>query len=125
MGYPDQVAQEQVSTLELQKRVSKGNVLVALASLVQVLDHVLLLQLPHSLDLVEVDHEAGVVRVVQLDALATKNSEVVRAVEVLNSIRVLLAQLFAEVFFIFLIEVEIGLSKDLVFLNNLVEDVDV
>ena len=77
------------------------------------------------MDFVEVDHEAGVVRVVQLDALATKNSEVVRAVEVLNSIRVLLAQLFAEVFFIFLIEIEIGLSKDLVFLNDLVEDVDV
>jgi len=61
--------------------------------LVLVLDHILLLELAHALDFVEVDNEAGIVGVVQLDALPTKNGQVVGAVEVLHTLRVLLAQL--------------------------------
>ena len=72
-----------------------SDVLVALASLVLVLHDVLLLQLAHSLDLVQVHDEALLVRVEQLDALSAKNGEVVRAVEVLDTFRVLLAELVA------------------------------
>lgn len=52
--------------------LSHYNVLVALPGFVWVLDHILLLGLAHALDFVEVDNEAGIVGVVQLDALPTK-----------------------------------------------------
>ena len=90
--------------------------LVSLPSLLHVFRDVLLLQLPHALNLVQVDHEAGVVAVVQADALAAEDSEVVAAVEVLHSFGMLLAQFFLEGVLVFvgscstgLLEVEVGL----------------
>lgn len=49
-----------------------SKVFVTLSRLVYVLLDVLTLQLSHSLDLVEVDHEALIVRVIQLDAFSAK-----------------------------------------------------
>ena len=107
------------------RRASHRNVLVTFAGLILVLDHVLLLQLPHSLNLVEINNEACVIRVVQLDTLSAKNSKVVRAVEVLDPVWVLLAELIAQGLVFFLVEVETCLRKHWVFLYNFVQNVDV
>jgi len=69
--------------------------------------------------------------VVQPDALATEHGQVVRAVEVLHPLRVLRAQLLLQRVLVVLdaraalVEVEVGLGQDGVFLDHLVEDVDV
>ena len=90
------------------------------------------MELAHALDFVEVYDEACVVRVMQADAFTAKDSQVVRAVEVLHALRVLLAQLFSKgVLVLFasgtarLLEVEVSLGQNGVLLNYLIEDVDV
>lgn len=70
---------------------SLGDRFVALAGLILVLDNVLLLELTHALDFVKVHHEALVVSVQRLDALAAEDVQVVRAIEMLDTFRVLLA----------------------------------
>ena len=67
-----------------------GNGLVALPSLVLVLHNVLLLELPHALNFVQIDYETFIVSVQRLDALSTENVEMVRAVKVLDPLRMLL-----------------------------------
>ena len=104
---------------------SLRSVLVALASLILVLDHVLLLQLSHALNLVQINDEACVVRVVQLDALSTKNGKVVRTVEVLDSLWMLRAQVFSELLIFFRFKVETGLSENWILLDHLIQNVDV
>ena len=59
--HPSPVTLERVNTPKLKKGVSLRDVLVAFASLVEVLDHALLLQLPHALDLIKIDNKARVV----------------------------------------------------------------
>ena len=66
------------------------------------------------------------------DALAAEYGEVIRAVEVLDSLRVLLAQLLGEGVLVLvspgapgLFEVEVGLRENRVLLDDLIEDVDV
>ena len=66
------------------------------------------------------------------DALAAEYGQVIRAVEVLDSLRVLLAQLLGEGVLVLvspgapsLFEVEVGLRENRVLLDDLVEDVDV
>lgn len=70
---------------------SLGDCLVTLAGLILVLDNVLLLELTHALDFVKVYNEALVVPVQRLDALAAEDVQMVRAIEVLDTFRVLLA----------------------------------
>ena len=55
-----------------------------------VLHNVLLLELPHALNFVQIDYETFIVSVQRLDALSTENVEMVRAVKVLHSLRMLL-----------------------------------
>jgi len=98
---------------------------VALACLVLVLDDVLLLQLAHALDFVEIDDEALVIAVERLDALATEDVQVVGAVEVLYALRMLLTELISETLLVFILEVEAGARQDWVLLDDLVQDVDV
>jgi len=99
--------------------------LVALPGLILVLHDVLLLQGSHALDFVQVHNEALVIAVQQFNALATENGQVVGAVEVLHSLRVLLAKLLAETLVILIFKAEGCLGKDGVFLHNFVQDVDV
>ena len=99
--------------------------LVALSGLVLVLDDVLLLELAHALDLVEVDDEALFVTVERLDALAAEDVEVVGAVEVLDALRVLLAELLGQTLLILVLEVEARARQDRVLLDHLVQDVNV
>jgi len=65
----------QLSAIKL--RGSLRDCLVSLASLVLVLDDVLLLELTHALDLVKVDNKALVVAMQRLDALSTENVQMV------------------------------------------------
>ena len=67
--------------------------LVSLSCLVLVLDNVLLLKLAHTLNLIQVDNEALIVSMEWLDALAAENVQVVRTVEVLDTLWMLLAEL--------------------------------
>ena len=83
------------------------------------------MHLPHFLNLIQVHNKARLIGVVFLDALSAKDCRVHRAVEVLHALGVLLAQLFAEGFFILVFEVESGLREHWVFLNNLVQNVNV
>jgi hypothetical protein len=106
--------------------------LIPLPSLFDIFGDVLLLQFPHSLNLVQIDDEACVVTVMQADALAAEYSEVVAAVEVLHSLRVLLAELLLERVLVLvgtrppgLLEVEVGLREDRIFFHHLVQNVDV
>lgn len=98
---------------------------IALTSLILVLDHILLLQLAHALDLIQIHHETLLVRVKLLNAFAAENGGVVRAVEMLHAVWVLLAQLFIQAFLVFIFKIEASLVQHLILLNYLVEDVDV
>lgn len=66
---------------------------VALPGLLLVLDDVLLLELAHALDFIQVNNEALIVAVEWLDALAAENVQVIRAIEVLDTFWVLLTEL--------------------------------
>jgi len=108
------------------------SLLVPLACLIHVLCDIFLLKLAHALDLIEIDDEACVVRVMNPDALAAEYSEVIGAIEVLDSLWVLLAQLLSEGILVLLspgpaglLEVEVGLRENRVLLDDLIEDVDV
>ena len=101
------------------------NGLVALASLVLILDDILLLKLSHALDLVKVNNEALIVSVKWLDTLTTENVEMVRTVEVLDAFWMNLAELFGQAILIFVFKVKAGTVQNRVFLNNFVQDVDV
>jgi len=98
---------------------------IALTSLILVLDHILLLQLAHALDLIQIHHETLLVRVKLLNAFAAENGGVVGAVEMLHAVWVLLAQLFIKAFLVFIFKIEASLVQNLILLNYLVEDVDV
>eukprot|EP00354_Favella_ehrenbergii_P000882 CAMPEP_0170464500 /NCGR_PEP_ID=MMETSP0123-20130129/9204_1 /TAXON_ID=182087 /ORGANISM="Favella ehrenbergii, Strain Fehren 1" /LENGTH=247 /DNA_ID=CAMNT_0010730179 /DNA_START=573 /DNA_END=1314 /DNA_ORIENTATION=- len=78
-----------------------------------------------ALNFVQINDEALVVTVQGLDALAAKDVEVVRAVEVLDALGVLLAELLGEALLVFVLEVKAGAREDRVLLDDLVEDVDV
>ena len=71
------------------------SLLVPLACLIHVLCDIFLLKLAHALDLIEIDNEARVIRVMNPDALAAEYSEVIGAVEVLDALGMLLAQLLS------------------------------
>lgn len=100
-------------------------ILVALAGLILVLDDVLLLELAHALDFVEVNDEALVVSMLGLDALTAEDIQVIGAVEVLYALGVQLAKLLRQAVLVLVIELEAGLGKDGVLLDHLVEDVNV
>ena len=61
----------------------------------------------------------------QLDALAAEDGQVVGAVEVLDALWMLLAQLLAETLLVLVVEVKARLREDVVLLDHLVQDVDV
>jgi len=104
--------------------------LISFPCLLHVFGDILLLQLAHPLNFVQVDDEAGVVAVMQADAFTAKHSQVVAAVEVLHSLRVLLAQFLLQRVLVFVrarptvfLEVEIGLRQDWVLLHYFIENV--
>ena len=99
--------------------------LVALSGLFLVLDDVLLLQVTHALDLVQIHNETLVVAVFLLDALTAEDCHVVRAVEMLHSFRMNFAQLLRKRFVVLVFKRKADFRKDVVFLHNLVQDVDV
>lgn len=109
-----------------------SSLLITLASLIHVLSDILLLQFSHPLNLVEVDDEAGIVRVVQTDALSAKHCQVIRTVEVLHALWVLHTQLICEGVLIIigagaasLLEVKVGFGEYGVLFDDLIKNVDV
>jgi hypothetical protein len=105
--------------------VSLGNCFVALASLILILDDILLLELAHALDFVQVDHKALIVAMQRLDTLSTENVQVIGAVEMFNTLGVLLAELFLQAVLVFILKVKTGARENRVFLYHLVKNVDV
>ena len=101
------------------------NCLVTLSGLILILDDILLLKLAHALDLIKVDHEAFIVSMQRLYALTAEDVQVIRAVEVLDTLGVLLAELLRETVLVFILEVEAGARQDRVLLHDLVQNVDV
>ena len=101
------------------------NSLVALSSLILVLDDVLLLELPHALNLIQIDNEALIVSMKRLDTLSAENVQMVRAVEVLDTFRMYLAELLRKALFVLILKVETCARQDRVFLDNFVQDVNV
>ena len=99
--------------------------LVPFAGLVGVLADVLLLEVAHSLDFVEIDDEALFFAVVLLDALAAEDGVVVRAVEVADALLVLLTQFLLQCVFIFIFEIKVRLLQDGILLHNFEKNVDV
>ena len=98
---------------------------VALPGLVLVLHDVLLLKLAHALDLIKVDHEALIVSMEWLDALTAEYVQVVRAVEVLDTLWVLLTELLRQALLVLILKVKAGTRQNRVFLYHFVENVDV
>jgi len=84
---------DQLATRSHQGARRSHDRLVALSGLVLVLDNVLLLELAHALDFVEVDHEALVVTMERFDALTAEDVQVIGAVKVFDTFGVLLAEL--------------------------------
>ena len=60
-----------------------------------------------------------------LDALTAEDVQVVRAVEMLDTLWVLLAKLFGKTLLILIFEVKAGAGKDWILLHDFVQDVDV
>jgi hypothetical protein len=96
-------------------------VVLALEELLLVELDVLLVHLPHFLDFVQVHHEAALVSVGFLDALATKDSQVVGAVEVLHALVVAVAEQALNTLLVF----EVHVSQNRVSLHHLVQHVKV
>ena len=61
----------------------------------------------------------------RLDALAAEDVQVIRAIEMLDTLRVLLAQFLRQTFLVFILEVKAGARKNRVLLDDLVQNVDV
>ena len=106
--------------------------LIPLPSLFNVFGDIFLLQLSHALNFVKIDDKAGIITVVKSDAFATEDSEVIAAVEMLDSLRMFLAEFFLEGVLILvctctasLLEVEVCLGEDRVFFDYFVQNVDV
>ena len=111
------------SCFNLRKPHSLIDCFIPLASLILILNHILLLKLPHPLDFIEIHHEALLVSMIGLDTLPAENSEMVRAIKMLDSLWMLFTQLITQSFFILIIKVKISLLKNRIFLNNLIKDV--
>ena len=98
---------------------------IAFASLLLVLDDVLLLQLAHALDFIQINDKTLILWVTLLDALTAEYYHVIWAVKVLHTISMLLAKLASKAFFIFLIKIKTSLWQDLVLFNHFVKNVDI
>lgn len=85
--------------------IAKVGVVLARLQLLPIECLVLLVHLAHLLDLVEVDYEARLVRVVLFDALAAEHSQVVGTIEVLHSLVVLLTYQAIDAFLVFKVDV--------------------
>lgn len=60
-----------------------------------------------------------------LDALTAKDCFVVRAIKVLHTLRMLAAKLVLHALFVLVVEIEVTIRKLFVFLNYLVQNVDI
>lgn len=79
------------------------------------------MHLPHFLDFVKVYDEASFVSVILLNAFPTKHGEVVGAVEVLDSLVMLVTEETVDAFFIF----EVDVSQNAVSFYDFVKDIEV
>jgi hypothetical protein len=84
---------------------------------------VLRLQLAHFLDLVEVDHEALLVRVVRLNTLPAEDRPMLGAVEMHDAVVVGHAKLVLNCLLVLI--VEINCTKQRITLHDFIEDVNV
>ena len=99
--------------------------LVSLPGLFQVFLGVLTLQQSHPLNFIQVNYKAVIVGVKLLDALPAEDGLVAAAVEVLDAVWVLLAELVRHLFFVVFVELELTGRQLLVLLDYLVQNVDV
>lgn len=83
------------------------------------------LKLTHALNLIEVNNKTLIVGVILLDALTAKDCFVVRAIKVLHTLRMLAAKLVLHALFVLVVEIEVTIRKLFVFLNDLVQNVDI
>jgi hypothetical protein len=65
---------------------------VPFPSLFLILLNVLLLQLSHPLNLIEVHHETFIIRVELFDALSTENCQMIRTVKMFHSLWMIITQ---------------------------------
>ena len=93
--------------------------------MLQVLSYILALQLSHSLDLVQIDHETFFVVVKLLDALPAKDSLVVGTIKMLHSLRVDVAEFLNHAVFVIVFKIKVALCQDLILLHNFVQYIDV
>ena len=100
-----------------------GDCLVALPGLVLVLHDVLLLELAHTLDFIQVNNEAVIVPVQRLYTLTAEDIQMIGAVEVLDSFWMNFTELLRQGVLIFILEVKACTCENRVFGNNLVQDV--
>lgn len=114
------------------KRRCSCSSLVSLASLIHIFSDVFLLEFSHALNFIQVYNEACVVRVMLPDAFTTKHCQMIAAVEVLDSLRMLCAQLLLNSFLVNfaapragIFEIEIRLREDRILLHYFIEDVDI
>ena len=101
--------------------VSEVGAVLSNAELLRIHELVLAMHLAHFLNLVKVDDEAPLIRVVLLDAFAAEHGEMVRAVEVLDALIVFLAEQAVDAFLVF----EVDIAQNRVTLDDLVQDVEV
>lgn len=89
----------------VKRRVAEVGAVLTNVELLGVHDLVLPMHLPHLLDLVQVDNEAALVCMVFFDALAAKDRQMIRTVEVLDALIMFFAEQAIDAFFVFEVDV--------------------
>lgn len=113
------------TSLDIKKRLGLYSNFVTFSGLILIFDNILALKLSHALNFVQVYHEALVVAMERFYTLTAKDGLVVGAVEVFNALWMLITQLLAQTFLVLIFEVKVGGCQDWVFLNDLIENVDI
>ena len=75
------------------------------------------------MDFIQVNYKAFIVRMKFFDAFSTENRLMTAAVEVFHTIKMLRAELFCHLFFVFVFKVKRAVRKQIVFLHDLIKNV--
>ena len=101
--------------------IAHTSAILSNVQLLRILTHVLPMHLPHLFNLIQINDKAPLIGVVLLNALPAEDRLVVRAVEVLHSLVVFLAEEAIDAFFV----LEIDISQDRISFDDFVKNVEV
>lgn len=98
---------------------------VSLPCLFLILGDILLLKLPHSLNLIQINDEAFIIWVHLLDTLSAEHGQMIGTVKMFDSLLVIIANLLLKSIFVVLVQVKVGLRQDRILFYNFIQNVDI